>query len=170
MESIKKQKNQRPPSPSPLSPFLFSFTSSRVLLAKPQTYMNLSGESVQSLLTFYKIHPSRLVVVYDDMDTTLGMTRLRAKGGAGGHNGVKSILQRVGASAPFVRVRIGIDRPPPHITVVDWVLTRFDGDERVKAAAGVAAAVDATRSVIELGLQKALSGCRVGGGTAAPVA
>ena len=126
--------------------------------------MNLSGESVAALTSFYKIPAARVVLIYDDMDTPLGTARLRAKGGAGGHNGVKSVLQRLGGDAPFVRVRVGVGRPPPHVPVVDWVLTRFQGDdERVAADAGVAAAVDAARAVVELGLQKALSGCRVGG-------
>lgn len=141
----------------------------RVILAKPQTFMNLSGDSVAALAAFYKVPPSRCVVIYDDMDTPLGTVRLRSKGGAGGHNGIKSILGRMGASADFVRVRVGVGRPPPHITVVDWVLTRFDAGERDAAAQGVDAAVDAARSVVELGLQKALSGCRVVAGGGGPV-
>ena len=161
------------PPPPPCFPF-FSFppppthTQTRILLAKPQTYMNLSGESVAALTAFYRIPPGRVILVYDDMDTPLGAARLRSKGGAGGHNGVKSVLQRLGGDAPFVRVRIGVGRPPPHIPVVDWVLTRFASeDDRAAAAAGVEAGVEAARAVLEIGLEKALSGKRVGGGARA---
>ena len=141
---------------------------SRVILVKPQTFMNLSGDSVAALASFYKIPPSRCIIIYDDMDTPLGSARLRATGGAGGHNGIKSIVGRLGASAPFVRVRVGVGRPPPHVSVVDWVLTRFEAGEQEAAAAGIDAGVDAARSVLELGLQKALSGWRVVAGGGGP--
>lgn len=141
---------------------------SRVILAKPMTFMNLSGEPVAALAAFYKIPPSRCVIIYDDMDTPLGSARLRATGGAGCHNGIKSIMGRLGASAPFVRVRVGVGRPPAHVSVVDWVLTRFEAGEKEAAAAGIDAGVDAARSVVELGLQKALSGWRVVAGGGGP--
>jgi PTH1 family peptidyl-tRNA hydrolase len=100
----------------------------RVMLAKPQTYMNLSGEAVGKLYKFYKIEPHDLIVVYDDLDLPLGKTRMRAKGSAGGHHGMESIIARIGTS-DFPRLRVGIGRPNPDADI-DHVLGEFEGDER----------------------------------------
>ena len=132
----------------------------RVLLAKPQTYMNLSGDAVQALCTFYKVPASRIVLLYDDMDTAVGAVRVRASGGHGGHNGVRSVLARLGGGAPFVRVRIGVGRPDA-AAVVDHVLSRFKPGEADAVDAAVRDAAAAARAVVELGVEKALSGCRV---------
>ncbi len=100
----------------------------RVLLVKPQTYMNLSGEAVQPLLTFYKIEPADLIVVFDDLDLPTGKLRLRPFGGAGGQNGMKSIIQRLGTDQ-FPRMRIGIDRPPGRMDPAAYVLQNFSSAE-----------------------------------------
>ena len=107
----------------------------KVLLVKPQTYMNESGRSLGPMLAWYKLAPEELVVVHDDMDIPAGTVRIRRKGSAGGHNGIKSILAHVG-DAHFARVRIGIGRPLPNWTVVNHVLAPFsEGDApRVREA------------------------------------
>ncbi len=100
-----------------------------VLLVKPLTYMNLSGEAIQPLMNFYKLSIEDLLVVYDDMDLPVGKIRLRQKGSAGGHNGIKSIIQHSGTQE-FKRVRIGIGRPNGRQPVVDYVLKRFDEEDQ----------------------------------------
>jgi PTH1 family peptidyl-tRNA hydrolase len=96
----------------------------KIILAKPQTYMNLSGEAVVRLLQWYKLAPPDLVVIYDDLDLEPGRLRIRDRGGAGGHRGVASVIQMLD-TADFVRVRVGIGRPPVRgPEVVDWVLGR----------------------------------------------
>ena len=100
----------------------------RVLLVKPQTYMNHSGESVGALLRYYKLTPDRLIVVYDDVSMALGKLRVRLKGSAGGHNGVKSIIETVGDE--WARVKVGVGgKPHPEYDLADWVLSRFTADE-----------------------------------------
>lgn len=96
----------------------------KVVLAKPQTYMNLSGEAVSRLLRWYKLAPGDLVVIYDDLDLEPGRIRIRARGGDGGHKGLASIISHLG-TGEFVRVRVGIGRPPAEgPEVPDWVLSR----------------------------------------------
>jgi PTH1 family peptidyl-tRNA hydrolase len=99
----------------------------RVMVVKPQTFMNLSGDAVGKLFAFYKIAPHDLLVVYDDLDLPLGKMRMRPKGGAGGHHGMESIISRIGTS-DFPRLRVGIGRPNPDADV-DHVLGNFEGDE-----------------------------------------
>lgn len=96
----------------------------RVILLQPQTYMNLSGNSVQAMMDFYQIEPEDLLVIYDDLDLPTGKIRLRQTGGHGGHNGMRSIIQSIGTKQ-FNRIRIGIDRPRPGVQVVDYVLDNF---------------------------------------------
>lgn len=100
----------------------------RVLLVKPMTYMNLSGESVSSLLSFYKLPLSALMVVSDDMDVPLGTLRIRQTGSAGGQNGLRSIIQHVGGM-DFARMRFGIGRPPGRMAASAYVLQDFGKDE-----------------------------------------
>jgi len=100
----------------------------RVLLVEPQTFMNLSGEAVQPLAAYYKIEPADLIVVFDDLDLPTGKLRLRPFGGAGGHNGMKSIIQRLGSNQ-FPRLRVGIDRPPGRMAPAAYVLQDFSASE-----------------------------------------
>ena len=102
----------------------------RVLVAKPLTFMNLSGNAVGSLMHFYKIQPADLIVIYDDLDLPLGRARLRPGGGSGGHKGMKSIIERIGAQE-FARLRIGIGRPRSG-EPADYVLKNFNEDERIE--------------------------------------
>lgn len=107
----------------------------KALLLKPLTYMNLSGESMIQVLQFYKMQPEDILVIYDDLDTPVGQIRLRMKGSAGGHNGIKSIIQHLGTEE-FNRIRVGIGRPQPGKKVVDYVLEPFFSEEEgdIKAA------------------------------------
>lgn len=100
----------------------------KVVLLKPQTYMNLSGESMRAFMDFYKASPDDLIVVYDDLDTPYGHIRLRYQGSAGGHNGIKSIIQHLG-SQTFNRIRLGISRPAPGRDIADYVLSPFSKEE-----------------------------------------
>lgn len=101
----------------------------KVVLLKPQTYMNLSGEAVRPFLDYYKIDLDDMLVIYDDLDLPLGKLRLRQKGSAGGHNGMKSIIYHVG-SGEFKRIRFGIGRPANEMPIVDYVLSRFHSEEQ----------------------------------------
>lgn len=101
----------------------------KVVLIKPMTYMNLSGESVRAYMDYYKASLEDLVVVYDDLDTLVGKVRLRYQGSAGGHNGIKSIIQHTGKQT-FNRIRMGISRPEPGLAVVDYVLSPFAKKEK----------------------------------------
>ncbi|MEA3335508.1 MAG: aminoacyl-tRNA hydrolase [Chloroflexota bacterium] len=100
----------------------------RVLIAKPQTFMNESGRSVASLARFYKVAPADILVVFDDLDLPHGVLRLRASGGAGGHNGMRSLLRELGTNE-FPRLRVGIGRPPGRMDPADYVLQDFSPEE-----------------------------------------
>ena len=101
----------------------------KVLLAKPMTYMNLSGEAVGSLVRYYNIDHKNLIVVHDDLDLENGQIRLRAKGGSGGQNGIRSIIQHLGTQE-FCRLRVGIGRPQGRIDAASYVLQNFSKEER----------------------------------------
>lgn len=98
-----------------------------IYLAKPQTYVNLSGDSVGPIANYYRIHPSNTMVIYDELDLPFGTIRLREKGGAGGHNGMKSVIQHLGQEFP--RMRLGIGRPPSRMPPAAFVLRDFDKEE-----------------------------------------
>lgn len=116
--------------------------SEKVALLKPMTYMNLSGESVRAFMDYYKVKLEDLIVVYDDLDTEVGRIRLRYQGSAGGHNGIKSIIQHTGTQT-FNRVRIGISRPKPGVVISDYVLSPFAKAEQAEARRMVEEACDA---------------------------
>jgi peptidyl-tRNA hydrolase, PTH1 family len=100
----------------------------KVFLLKPLTYMNLSGESIRAIMDYYQINNEDLIVIYDDLDLPVGKIRLRQKGSAGGHNGIKSTIAHIGTQ-DFNRIRVGIDRPKNGMSVVDYVLGRFTKSE-----------------------------------------
>lgn len=110
---------------------LETINNEKVILLKPLTYMNLSGESVRLLIDFYKINLEDVVVIYDDLDIPPGKIRLRQKGGHGGHNGIKSLLAHIG-SEQFKRIRIGVGRPEPGESVTNYVLGSFSATEKVE--------------------------------------
>lgn len=101
----------------------------KVILLKPLTYMNLSGESVRPLMDYYEIDIEDLIVIYDDLDIPVGRIRLRQKGSAGGHNGIKSIIAHIGTQE-FNRIRVGVNRPSNGQSVSDYVLSRFTKEEQ----------------------------------------
>ncbi len=123
-------------------------------LAVPFGYMNLSGGPVQSLLAFYKADPDRLIVVHDDLDLELAKLRLKRGGGDGGHNGLKDIRRRIG-TGDYIRVRIGIGRPPGRQDPASYVLKRFSPAEREQIDVTIERACDAILDIIELGLEAA---------------
>ena len=104
------------------------YLENRLILVKPQTYMNLSGQAVSSLMRFYKVALERLLVIYDDVDLPLGTLRLRPGGGSAGHNGMQSIIEKLGTQE-FPRLRAGVSRPPGRMEAADYVLKDFSKDE-----------------------------------------
>lgn len=101
----------------------------KVILLKPQTFMNLSGESVRAAADFYKIPPDHIIVIYDDISLDVGHLRIRTKGSAGGHNGIKNIIAHLGTQE-FSRIKIGVGGKPPRMDLADYVLSRFPAEER----------------------------------------
>ena len=130
-------------------------TGHPVILAKPQTYMNRSGESVNSLADYYRIPAARVLVVYDELDLTLGSLRLRQKGGSGGHNGMKSVIQHLGNDFP--RLRLGIGRPPGRMEPAAFVLRDFHDDELPIVNEMLDAAVAAIMSFVQIGVNLAMT-------------
>ena len=104
------------------------YQGNKLILVKPQTYMNLSGQAVSSLLRFYKVPLERLLVAYDDVDLPLGTLRLRPGGGSAGHKGMQSIIEKLGKQE-FPRLRIGVNRPPGRMEAADYVLQNFSKDD-----------------------------------------
>lgn len=127
----------------------------RVLFVKPQTFMNLSGEAVRDAAAFYHIPPERIIVLFDDISLDVGRLRVRAKGSAGGQNGVKNIIYQLN-SDQFPRVKIGIGgKPHPDYNLADWVLSRFQGEDIAKIDQAVARAMDAAIEIIQNGTNAA---------------
>jgi PTH1 family peptidyl-tRNA hydrolase len=127
------------------------FRLQRVALAKPQTFMNLVGPSVQALLSYYKIAPVDLLVIYDDLDLPLGALRLRASGGSGGHNGMKSLIGALGGS-DFARLRVGVARPPGRMDPADYVLQNFSAQQEEIMAGTRELAADACQHWLAHGI------------------
>lgn len=127
------------------------------MLMKPQTYMNLSGRSVSPAAAFYKIPPERIIVVSDDVNLETGKLRIRRKGSAGGHNGLRSIISELG-SDEFNRVRIGVGSPEnPNYEMPDWVLGKFEGKDLKLISGALEDAVDAVETIILEGVDQAMS-------------
>ena len=129
----------------------------RVILAKPQTYMNNSGRAVGALARFYKLPSNRVVVIYDELDLPVGTIRMREKGSANGHNGLTSVIQHLGTQ-DFPRIRIGISRPAiSDHKQIDWVLGRFTKDEQEVMDGTIPRAAEAVEAVITLGIERAMN-------------
>ena len=124
-----------------------------LLLAKPSTFMNLSGAAVQALMTRHAIKPEQLLVVHDDLDLPLGRLRLRFGGGAGGQKGVRDVIDRIGPG--FTRLKVGVSRPPPGWPAERWVLSRFEAAEFELVGRVLEAATEALERVLREGLEAA---------------
>lgn len=129
----------------------------KVLLALPQTYMNLSGESIRELVNYYKIDPeTELMVIYDDISMDVGRIRMRAKGSAGGHNGIKNIIAELGTDV-FPRMKVGVGEKPKGWDLADYVLGRFSDEENEVMRRMLAKGSDACRDFILYGIQEAMN-------------
>lgn len=127
----------------------------KLILLKPTTYMNLSGQSVQAAAKFYKIPPERILVMFDDISLEPGRLRVRKNGSAGGHNGIKSIISSIG-SQEFPRVKIGVGaKPHPDYDLADWVLSTFPYDQREMMAETCQKAAEAAKVIITQGPEAA---------------
>jgi len=126
----------------------------RVVLAKPRTYVNLSGGPVAGLLQYYSIPTTDMIVVHDEMDLDFGVVRLKRGGGEGGHNGLRSVSTSVGARG-YLRVRLGIGRPPGRQDPADFVLKRFSGAEAKDLGFALDLAADAVEALLADGLEPA---------------
>lgn len=119
----------------------------KVLLAQPQTFMNLSGESVRDMVDFYKIEVQDLIVIYDDVNLDVGQLRIRRNGSAGGHNGMKSIIKHLGTN-DFPRIRIGIGKRPAEWDLADYVLSKFTDSENKSLRQALKNTSDAVKTII----------------------
>ncbi len=129
----------------------------RVIIAKPQTYMNDSGRSVGALSRFYKIPIERVLVIYDELDLPVGTIRIREKGSANGHNGLKSIIQHLGTQN-FPRLRIGIDKPVVvGYSQIDWVLGRFTKEEQRIVEETLPRVTEAVEAILTTGMERAMN-------------
>ena len=131
------------------------YNGRKLMLLKPQTYMNLSGRSVLQLSAYFNIPPQRIIVLFDDISLEPGRLRVRPDGSAGGHNGIKSIIQELGSQA-FPRVKIGVGgKPDPNADLADWVLSGFTAKEEKALAVALENTADATLAIIEKGVPEA---------------
>ena len=128
----------------------------RVLLVKPQTFMNLSGESVRELVEWFKVPPDKLILIYDDVDLPLGKVRIRPNGSSGTHNGMRSVIYQL-QSDEFPRIRIGINRAPEGWELADYVLSRFNADERKIINESISNAADAAAAIVSSGVNTAMN-------------
>ena len=132
-----------------------NYNGNKLFLLKPQTYMNLSGRSVLQLSAYFNVPPQRIIVMFDDISLEPGRLRIRADGSAGGHNGIKSIIQEIG-SQTFPRAKIGVGaKPNPNYDLADWVLATFSANEEKALAVSLANAADAALAVIDHGVPEA---------------
>ena len=135
------------------------YNGRKLMLIKPQTYMNLSGRSVLQLSAYFNIPPQRIIVLFDDISLEPGRLRVRPDGSAGGHNGIKSIILELGSQA-FPRVMIGVGgKPDPNADLADWVLSGFTAKEEKALAVALENAADATLAIIEKGVPEAANRC-----------
>jgi PTH1 family peptidyl-tRNA hydrolase len=133
-----------------------SIEGERVVLAQPVTYMNLSGESVRELVDFYKVSPEEIIVIYDDISLDVGQLRIRKKGSAGGHNGIKSIISCLGTDE-FPRIKVGVGDKPKDWDLADYVLSRFNNEEQPVIREALKCTSDAVRMIITSGIDAAMN-------------
>ena len=136
---------------------LVNYNGMKVLLVQPQTYMNASGAAVSALASYNKVKPERILVIFDDISLPVGRIRVRKDGSAGGHNGIKSIIQSLGTDQ-FPRVKVGVGaKPHPDYDLADWVLSKFSAQEEKDLAPALDHAAQAALMVLDQGTEKAAS-------------
>jgi len=136
---------------------LVTVDGKKVLLVQPQTYMNASGAAVGALASYYKVKPERILVIFDDISLPVGRLRIRKDGSAGGHNGIKSLIQSLG-SDQFPRIKVGVGaKPHPDYDLADWVLSKFTSQEEKDLAPALENAAKAALLIMEQGTEKASS-------------
>lgn len=129
----------------------------KVILVKPQTYMNLSGESIREVMDYYKLDPAEdLIVIYDDISLDPGQLRIRLKGSAGGHNGIKNIIAQLGTQE-FPRVKVGVGAKPPKMDLADYVLGHFSAEDQVVMNEAFKEAADAVEMMMGDGAERAMN-------------
>lgn len=128
----------------------------KVILAQPQTYMNLSGESVRELVDYYKLTNEDIIVIYDDIHLAVGQLRVRKKGSAGGHNGIKNIIAQLGTEE-FMRIRVGVGEKPEKWDLVDYVLGRFPKEEEPVIREALERVSKACECIIADGIEAAMN-------------
>lgn len=129
----------------------------KVLAVKPLTYMNLSGESLRECVNYYKLDPeTQMIVIYDDIDLEPGQIRIRKKGSAGGHNGIKSIIAQLGTQN-FYRIKVGVGAKPKGWDLADYVLGRFSSDERIAVDKAIEEAADAVEMILKDGIEATMN-------------
>ena len=129
----------------------------KVILVKPQTYMNLSGESVRGIIDYYKVDTeAELLVIFDDISLDVGQLRIRKKGSAGGHNGIKNIIQQLGSNV-FQRIKIGVGEKPKEYDLADYVLGRFSKAEREAVEDGYKKAIEAVEMIVRGDIDSAMN-------------
>ena len=128
----------------------------KVILLKPQTYMNLSGESVREIVEFYQINPDEIIIIYDDIDTEKGNIRIRKKGSAGSHNGMKSIIENLKTN-DFARIRVGIGQPQYKNDMINYVIGKVSQEERKILQEGINKAAEAVEDILKNGIDKAMN-------------
>ena len=128
----------------------------KVILVKPQTYMNSSGESIRAAADYYKVDPEDILIVYDDISLAPGQLRIRAKGSAGGHNGIKSIIAHLGTQE-FPRVKVGVGEKPARMDLADYVLGHFSKEEQATMDDAVKEAADAVCEIVNVGIAQAMN-------------
>ncbi len=128
----------------------------KVILLKPQTYMNLSGESVREIVGFYNIESQNIIVIYDDIDIEKGHIKIRKKGGAGSHNGMKSVVQELGTT-DFARIRVGIGQPEFKSDMINYVIGKVPKEEQEILHQGVKKAAEAVEEILKNGIDIAMN-------------
>lgn len=129
----------------------------KILAVKPLTYMNLSGEAIREYVNYYKMDPeTELIVIYDDIDLDPGQIRIRKKGSAGGHNGIKSIIAQIGTQN-FYRIKVGVGAKPKGWDLADYVLGRFSSEERELVDKAICDAADAVEMILKDGIEAAMN-------------
>ena len=128
----------------------------KVILVKPQTYMNLSGECIRQVMDYYKVDPSEFIVIYDDISLVPGGIRIRKKGSAGGHNGIKNIIAMTGTQN-FLRIKVGVGEKPKGWDLADYVLGHFSTEDRAKVEEAIGHAMDAAVLMMQGEVDKAMN-------------